>query len=60
MAPSPSEATGQHVSEVAFGCLGWVTFSRAAAFRLRARPIEGALVRSRAPFYEREPEPENP
>ena len=28
-----------------------VTFSRAAAYRLRVRPIEGALVRARAPFY---------
>ena len=53
VAPSPSAATGRHVAEVAFSCLGWVTFSRVAAFRLRARPIEGALVRARAPFYER-------
>jgi len=47
------------VSELAFGCLGWLTFSRrAATFRLRARPIEGALVHARAPFYVPAPEPE--
>ena len=30
VAPHPSAATGQHVAELAFGCLGWVSFSRAS------------------------------
>ena len=55
--PSPHVDGGPHLDR----CLphpnsGWLSFSSSAPFRLRARPIEGALVRVRAPFYELGPD----